>query len=139
MDTLALVACAKTKRAVPAPAEELYVSPWFKKARRYARREAGRWLILSAEHGLLAPHEIVAPYETCLHDFTKAERRAWADHVWEQLRNEIRSESHVVVLAGTCYREHLVSRIKAQAASIAIPMKGLGIGQQLAFLSQTAI
>lgn len=60
--TVYLVACTKTKAAGPRAAKDLYTSPWFRKARRYVESRPGCWFILSAEHGLLDPETVIAPY-----------------------------------------------------------------------------
>jgi hypothetical protein len=56
-----LVGCSKRKLAQPAPAALLYASPLFRLAARYCAASCGRWFVLSARHGLLAPDEAVAP------------------------------------------------------------------------------
>jgi hypothetical protein len=48
---IALVACVKTKKPMPMPAQDLYSSDWFRKASTYAMRVADEWHILSAKHG----------------------------------------------------------------------------------------
>lgn len=63
---LVLIGCVKSKLGVPAPAEELYVSPLFRKRRAYAESAGTPWFVLSAEHGLLAPSDVVAPYDRAL-------------------------------------------------------------------------
>ena len=50
-----LVACVAAKLDRPAPARDLYTSPWFQKARAYVERQGGQWFVLSAKHGLIAP------------------------------------------------------------------------------------
>ncbi len=59
--TLFLVSCVKTKRNTLAPARDLYVSPWFLKARDLVERTGDSWRILSTQHGLLHPDEEVRP------------------------------------------------------------------------------
>jgi hypothetical protein len=134
--TYALVSCVKTKRSVASTAETLYVSPWFRKARGYARARSDAWRILSAEHGVLAPHEVVAPYDTTLHDMAADARRAWSRRVVDQLKPLIDSEDEVIVLAGVRYREHLMSALRTMARRVHVPLAGLGIGEQLGFLKR---
>src|SRR3546814_11920244 len=57
-----LVACVAAKLDRPAPARDLYASPWFQKARAYVERQGGAWFILSAKHGLIAPETVITPY-----------------------------------------------------------------------------
>src|SRR3546814_2942975 len=61
-----LVACVAAKLDRPAPARDLYASPWFQKARAYVERQGGAWFILSAKHGLIAPETVIARYDETL-------------------------------------------------------------------------
>ena len=56
---IALVACVSRKTPGPLPAQDLYVSDWFRKASAYARRVADEWYILSAKHGLVSPDTVI--------------------------------------------------------------------------------
>ena len=67
---IVLVACVKSKGTRPAAAKDLYISALFRKERAYAERAGVPWFILSAEHGLVAPDEWLAPYERYLADTT---------------------------------------------------------------------
>ena len=88
-DTVYLVSCVGMKRAEPAPARELYISPWFKGVRELVERSGLPWFILSAEHGLVSPNEILAPYERTLNTMGKEERRAWARRVQAQMEQRL--------------------------------------------------
>lgn len=129
-----LVSCVSKKRAQPSPARALYLSAWFVKARAYVEAQGGPWYILSAEHGLLSPDRVVAPYERTLNTMGVAERRVWAARVTEQLDEEGIRAGRIVVLAGQRYREFLLPTLHARAASVEVPMEGLRIGEQLAWL-----
>ena len=50
-----LVSCVGEKLPRSAPAADLYISPWYQKARKYARSVSDVWYILSAEYGVLVP------------------------------------------------------------------------------------
>jgi hypothetical protein len=65
---IVLVACVKSKETRPAAAKDLYISALFRKERAYADCAGVPWFILSAEHGLVAPDEWLAPYERYLTD-----------------------------------------------------------------------
>jgi hypothetical protein len=54
-----------TRRPRP---KDLCISALFRKERAYTARAAVPWFILSAEHGLVAPDEWLAPYERYLAD-----------------------------------------------------------------------
>lgn len=130
--TLHLVSCVGAKLDHPAPARDLYVSAWFRFARRYVELRGGPWLILSAEHGVLRPDVIVAPYEKTLLNMPIDERRRWADRVSRQLRRLAPDRlPSVVVLAGARYREFLMHELRARSKQVLVPLEGQGIGQQL--------
>ena len=126
---IGLVACCAKKGAVPCAAKDLYLSPLFTKSRAWVERHCDRWLILSAEHGLLAPETVIAPYERTLNRMNATDRRAWGDRVRQQFESV--AGSRFVALAGVRYCEPLVG------LDLERPMAGLGIGRQLAWLSRT--
>lgn len=134
--TIALVACVKSKQATarPVPAAELYTSPLFKGTRRYAEARADAWLILSAEHGLVAPDTPLLPYEKFMGDMRKKERAAWGEAVLRQLSDQLQPGDEIVVMAGAHYREHLVPALEQRGYRVTVPMQGLGLLQQLAWL-----
>jgi uncharacterized protein DUF6884 len=68
-----------------ARADELYVSPWFRKARAYVDSISAPWRILSAMYGLLSPNTQVVPYEATLNAMTIVLRREWAARVLSSL------------------------------------------------------
>ena len=58
-----LVSCVSQKWEKECAARDSYVSDLFRKARRYADVSGRPWLILSPEYGLVAPDQVIAPYE----------------------------------------------------------------------------
>ncbi len=127
-----LVACVGQKRPTPARARDLYQSDWFKKARAYVEAQGGRWFILSALHGLIPPGRVIDPYNVTLATMSAAERRAWGERVAAQLAGKIGPRTRVVILAGRLYRDPLASWTGNRAT---VPMEGLGIGEQKAWLA----
>ena len=134
---IALVSCVKEKRASPAPARDLYVSTLFRGLRRYAEAHADAWYVLSAEHGVLKPDQVVAPYEKTLNKMPKRERQAWAAHVQKQLLGLLPPASNVILLAGARYREDIEPFLRGHGFSVTIPLEGKRLGEQLRFLAQT--
>jgi hypothetical protein len=137
---LLLVACVKEKRSVPAAARDVYVSPLFRRERAYAERSGLPWFILSAEHGLVAPDEWLAPYERYLPDTPSAFRQAWGIWVTERLdllagplRNTV-----IEIHAGSAYIDPLREHLAAKGASILEPLAGLTLGQRLAWYAQAS-
>ena len=131
LNRIGLVACASTKHSAPAPARELYTSQLFRKASAYAELTCHRWFILSAKHGLLKPAQVVEPYDTRL--ATSAQANEWANEVRGQLAAELADTPRAVLvtLAGARYQTVL----RPCQWPFQIPMQGLGIGQQLRWLT----
>ncbi len=132
-----LVSCVSRKAATASPARDLYRSPWFRKARAYVEARGDRWWILSAEHGLVGPDELIAPYEKTLNRMPIADRRRWAQGVYSRLVEELHPGEEVVFLAGARYREHLEARLVGDGFRVVVPMRRLGIGQQLSWLGKS--
>ena len=133
-----LVACVSQKLDRRAPAADLYRSDWFRKVRTYVEEAGERWYVLSAAHGLVEPAKRLSPYDTTLRDLTAAERRLWGKRTVRQLRRAIgtRYAGPIVFLAGRLYREPLLTFAGERAI---IPMLGMGIGQQKAWLASQIV
>lgn len=128
-----LVACAAAKLDHTAEARDLYISPWFRKARAYVERTGSPWLILSAKHGLVAPGVVIEPYDATLATIGAHARRLWGARVLDELARVVDVAAPLIVLAGRSYRDPLWPSIAPRAAA---PMEGLAIGKQLAWLSR---
>ena len=133
--TILLVSCVGQKLPHPAPAKDLYDSPWFRKARAHAERTGQPWFVLSAEHGLVHPCDVIAPSNVTLNDMPVAGRRKWASRVLEQLEPHLDGVESIVFLAGQRYRECLERLLRSRGLAISVPMGGLKIGEQLSWLS----
>lgn len=127
-----LVACVAAKLDHAAEARDLYISPWFRKARAYVEHTGSPWLILSAKHGLVAPGAIIEPYDATLRAMSAPARRLWGARVLDELARVVDVAAPLIVLAGRSYRDPLWSSIAPRATA---PMEGLAIGEQLAWLS----
>ena len=130
-----LVTCVKSKAARPCAAKDLYTSALFRKERAYAERAGVPWFILSAEHGLVAPDEWLAPYERYLPDTTPAYRSAWG--AWVAARLELAAgplEGKVIeVHAGATYLDAVRLELENLGARVTDPLHGLQMGQRLAW------
>ena len=133
---LVLVSCVKTKGAMATEAKSLYTSNWFRKARAYAENTGCPWLILSAEYGLVHPNARIRPYEKTLKTMRVRERRAWSDGVLASLGTYLDGVDTVVFLAGQRYREFLEPTLRERGLAVDVPMRGLGFGEQLAWLGR---
>src|SRR5262249_40566053 len=111
-----LVGCSRRKLPHAAPACPLYASPLFPLAARSCALTCERWFVLSAKHGLVAPDEVIEPYDVTLKSMARPEREAWAVRVAEQLRERgLLSSGHRLVLhAGADYAGPLARLIRVE-------------------------
>ncbi|HYT80042.1 MAG TPA: hypothetical protein VEQ37_12460 [Actinomycetota bacterium] len=136
MTRIGLVGCVKSKLPHPAPAADLYTSPPFRGARRAVEWSCDRWFILSAEHGLVDPGQVLDPYERTLATAPTAERRRWAQGVLAQIDEHLGDVGGIdfEVHAGTAYLEYgLKAGLAARGAHVVDPLQGLPLGRRLAY------
>jgi len=135
-DHVGLVGCVRQQAPRRTAAEDLFVAPLFRARRTYVERTCGRWFVLSALHGLVAPGEELAPYDLKLKSLSQAERRAWSERVLTQLEAELGELNGLTfeIHAGASYtNEGLVRGLRARGAAVELPAAGLGEAQELAF------
>ncbi len=134
MQKIILISCVSKKLPRPARAEELYVSPLFKKNLAYAKSlKPDSIYILSAKYGLVSLNQELDPYEQTLNTMKALEIKDWAGQVLNSLAaNTDLDKDRFVFLAGEKYRKYLLPHIKHYE----VPLQGLGIGRQLHFLKQ---
>jgi hypothetical protein len=123
---IGLVSCSKTKQSVAAPARYLYTSELFKKASAYFEATYDRWFILSALHSLVEPSQVIEPYDKTLKRMSGKERKEWASSVLRQIQAAGLQNEMFYFHAGDTYRQHLEQALRSD-----VPLRGLGIGQQL--------
>ena len=63
---LCLVSCVGKKLPHSAQANALYTSDWFRKTRSFVDAKGWPWFILSAKYGIVAPEQVIEPYEKTL-------------------------------------------------------------------------
>ena len=133
-----LVGCGKSKASVdiPVPARDLYRSSLFSLSMRYADRYADDTHILSGKHGLLAPHELVAPYDG---ELSQASSEDWAKSVIDNLLAHYHDTTlDLVVLSGRRYSDCLFGEIQRRgiAWSYGNPLLSMGLFQRLRWLKE---
>ncbi len=136
-----LVGCVRTKRAGPCAAAELFASPLFEGRHRYAVARGLRWYILSAKFGLLAPEDVIGPYDVYLADQSPGYRKAWGEFVTaalEQREHDLRGRT-IEIHAGAPYVDPLRAPLAARGATLAVPLARLRQGEQLAWYRTHAI
>ena len=134
MAKVVLISCVSKKLDHKSKAQDLYISPLFKKNLQYAKSlNPDKSFILSAKYGLLRLDEEIKPYDKTLNKIRSKEIKEWAKSVLNQLKKLTDLENdEFIFLAGDNYRKFLLSHIKHYK----IPMWGLSIGKQLQWLSK---
>ncbi len=110
----------------------------FQGRRRYVEQSCARWFILSALHQVLAPDELIAPYDVTLENTSTQQRRARSEHVLGALESRLGQlgEFEFEIHAGSAYRDFgLVDGLRSRGSRVTIPAEGLRQGEQLAFYS----
>jgi len=132
MQRIVLLSCVSKKLDTKSRARDLYISPLFRYALKYAESlDTDKIFILSAKYGLVDLDMEIEPYELTLNGMKSIEKKVWADDVLKQLASESDLDNdEFVFLAGENYRKYIVPHIK----NYNVPMQGLGIGKQLKFL-----
>lgn len=135
---LILLGCVAGKRSLPAPAADLYTSQLWRKRRAYAEATGMPWLILSAEHGLLHPSVVIDPYDTTLGS-SRAAARAWTELVAGNIINTARAAgiTRLEIHAGSRYTPtELLEELALAGLEVQLPLRGMGIGDQLAWYTR---
>jgi hypothetical protein len=130
---ITLVSCVGVKRSEASPAKDLYQSAWFLKARSHVERQGRNWFVISAKHGLVHRGQAIEPYNQTLNEMPAEKRKLWALKVFAQILLEMPNGGTVEIFAGDRYREYLIPLLEQGGYRVEVPLKGLGIGQQLAW------
>jgi len=131
-----LLGCVSEKRTTPAAAKDLYISALWQKRRSYAESTRQPWAILSAEHGLVMPETVLAPYDRSLKDEPAEYRKRWSQQVSSAVIEQCRKLgiSAVEVHAGSAYLENgLIATLNQAEIHVLWPLRGKRIGEQLAW------
>ncbi len=131
---IVLVAGTGQQLGEPAMAKDLYTNPLFQLNLKYAESlEPDDIFILSAEHYLLRPDEVIEPYSAFLSTMNAAQTKDWAVEVLKRLEETADLEAdRVIILAASKYRKHLVEGINHAE----VPTEGLTLAQQMEFLRE---
>lgn len=132
---IVLISCVAMKKEIPALARDMYISPLFKGAYRYAcKLGADRIFILSAKYGLLEETTMIEPYNETLNSKSVSEIKKWASNILNVLSQKTDlQEDEFIFLAGEKYRKYLIDSLR----HFSVPLKGLPIGKQLAFYKKS--
>jgi hypothetical protein len=129
---IALISCTKLKETKPNFAANMYMpSPLFQKARKYVGARYNHWYILSAEYGLLMPTMWIHPYDRTLNNMPADLIKEWSEMVFRDIQSIRPTE--VDFYAGERYRKYLFPLLEADGIRCNVPLKGMGIGEQLSW------
>lgn len=128
---VALIACSKQKQKGIHKARDIYTSPLFRYALRYANR-FDRVYILSALYVFVHPNTRIDSSQS--HDFSLRnmsieERRGWSRALALRIRRHAPKGARLYWLCGEQYSE-FSKRLLSEYVHVA-PLAGLKIGQQL--------
>jgi cytoplasmic iron level regulating protein YaaA (DUF328/UPF0246 family) len=135
MGKIALVSCVGKKQHYPCAAKDLYQSTWFIKAKTYAEKHYSIWFILSAQHGLVEPSDVISPYNKTLKSISSEARKEWAQSVFDEIKRLTNNSSEIHIFAGDIYRKNLVPKLNDAEYVVVIPLNGLAIGKQLSWFN----
>lgn len=134
-ERIGLVGCVKLKRNHAAPAADLYTSALFAGRCRWVAQTCDRWFIVSAKHGLVAPEQVLKPYDETLTAKSHSERRLWSRSVIADLRSHVADLSRCTfeIHAGAAYWDFgLRDDLVRAGARVEIPTEHFRQGEQLA-------
>lgn len=119
-------------------ARDVYVGSFAVAARKYAEHfNDGRWLILSAKYGFLAPDDVVpGPYEV---SFTKGSTGVitTTELTRQAAKRGLDKNPEVVVIAGRAYVDAVRAALAATKVRVVSPLAGLGgMGMMMAALKR---
>lgn len=129
--TVVLVGCGSAKQSGVNRGKNLYTSNYFTLKRLYAVDKGDEWYILSAEHGVLDPDDLVACYDRTMDD---VDDDVWAEMVLDQLPDV--SDAEVVVLAGSDYLDPILPGLLRQAGKVSLPTRGMELPERMSWLSE---
>ncbi|MBU1198907.1 MAG: hypothetical protein KKF46_05750 [Nanoarchaeota archaeon] len=134
MAKIVLISCVSGKLPYKSKAQDLYVSPLFKKELEYAKLlNPDKIFILSAKHGLLRLNEEIEPYNKTLNEMLSYERKEWANSVLNQLKKSTDLKNdEFIFLAGNNYRKFLLPHLKYYK----IPMEHITLFYQQGWLKK---
>tara|TARA_Y100001972_G_scaffold20734_1_gene24436 strand:+ start:16746 stop:17909 length:1164 start_codon:yes stop_codon:yes gene_type:complete len=147
---VALIACSKSKafdklpKTISAKSKDdrydygieamfAYNSPLFQKSLTWAENRDLPVEIMSAKYGLVNKTTPIDNYNLSLNNVPAKERRKWAEKIASKMKkNKVKK---VNILGGKNYVEPLKDILEKDGIQVVEPLKGLGVGERLSFLT----
>jgi hypothetical protein len=130
---IGLVAAARRQRGtICRAADQFDPSPVFRRAREYCERRFGEWYVLTPQHPLALPHQVIGPSTCLLSELPPDERAWWVEELAARLRQRwARSAEPIrLVLFAGARTADLVQRA-APFAEVVLPHSGLTLGERV--------
>jgi hypothetical protein len=129
---VALVGCSsqKKKNEGGLPARELYTGRLSQMGYRYAMQRGWDVHFLSALHGVVPPHQRLAPYDCSMAQLLTSERMAWGNQVVGELLSFYPLVPLTLIfLAGMSYIRPVLEAIPSQVGywTYKMPLEGLDL------------
>lgn len=129
---IVIVGCGQRKLSRPAPAQQLYTGSYFAACSSTAAAIApGRWYVLSARYGLVAPSRVIEPYDLTMWQPGAVD----AEEVCRQADALGLLDETVAALCGKRYAD-VIADAWAGHGYVMRPLAGAGIGAQRHVLAQ---
>ncbi len=140
MRRIGLVSCVKKKASAPCQARDLYISPYFRKMRRFVEASCDDWRILSALHHMIRPTQVILPYEKTMKGMPRSEQRSWARTVYGQIRDEFQEPDAIIleIHGGREYIRDLVPFLTSGGYRVELPVPPLPIGKRMQWYDRNA-
>jgi len=130
-----LVGCSRCKGPAPAAARTLYESVRFRLAARWAHASGLPWFVLSGHHGLVAPDDVLVPYDFDLGAAGSAQVNAWAGRVAADLLRRVPGLQSAVLLAADTYADPVAACLTNAGVRCERPLAGLDSAASLRSLA----
>lgn len=133
-NTIIVVGCTKLKESFECEAEQMYSrSVLFSKTVNYAKKNYTdyNYVILSAKYGVLNPTDVIVPYDISMNEVKKD--IGLYSVILNNIKIKLRDYDTIIALCGTVYVDAI--RKSLPEKEIITPMRGMGIGKRLRFLS----
>lgn len=122
----------------PGPVGEFFAAPIFHKALTYAQAQADQVYVLVAKQGFVSLEQGITDFDAKLHRGKARIRREWVfDVVRDQvMKGDFRAGDQIALYVSQRYARYLRQRLETLGCEVSEPLKGLNLGQQLAWLTE---
>lgn len=130
MSRCVIISCGSKKLKEPAEAYRLYIGSYFISNLKWALSvvELDNIFILSAKHGLIPSHEVIAPYDLKM----KSKGSVPVFKIRSQVKSLKIVGMDIVALGGSAY----LTKLRSVIPLLKTPCEGMGLGYQISCLKK---